>query len=192
MSMADKMRKRRGRKCKENVSRTDGGRISRAANGNEPPDKLAKETRMRHYGVSEAEAKTPEAGTVIGRLKLKGRGDEQQPDSISENQYDALISYQMTRERYLIAIRAPDSLKNVAGGVLSIPDDDADRAAIAAWDRVQKVIRDAQCMDNGNLQAALQYLVVRDEYHPHLVGSLKVVANALFRFYGIANKSKSA
>lgn len=176
--------RRRGRPCTQNVARTESGRISRAANANEAPDKLAKEVRMRMHGLTRDDAAQPEAGSVIGRMKLAG--------DLSTNQYDALISYMMTRERYMIAIRAPDSLKTRRGGVMAVASEDADGSAVAAWDRVQRVIRDAQAYETGNLAAALQFMVIRDEHHPHMVGDLRTVANALFRHYGVAKKSKSA
>lgn len=188
MSKAAKLRTKRaarGRPCKKDVARTDGGRISRAANSNrmDAPDKLAKEVRMRMHGLTKAEATLPEGGTVIGRMKIAG--------DLSKEQYDALVSYQMTRERYMIAIRAPDSLKTISGGAMGTAEDESDASAVAAWDRVQNVIREAQKYERGNLAAALQYIVVRDEHHDHMVGDLRIVANALFRHYGLARKGKS-
>ena len=184
MSKAAKRKQKRhmrGRPCREDVARTESGRISRAANSNtsDAADKQARDVRMRQHGLTKAETMLPEGGTVIGRMKLKG--------DLSADQYDALMSYQMTRERYMIAIRAPDSLKTTGGGnVMAVVADDADALAIAAWDRVRKVVQDAQNYERRNLWAALQFFIVNDEYHDHMVSDLRTVANVLFRYYALA------
>jgi hypothetical protein len=193
-SKAAKLRNKRmrGRPCKEGVARTEGGRISRAAEPGEAPDVLARRTRIRLHGVNEnrpngireEDASQPEAGTFIGRLKLTG--------VLSAPQYEALIRYQMTRERFLIAINAPDSLATRSGGVMSIPDPESDKKAVAAWEAVLDTIRRAQTYERGNLMAALNFLVSRDEEHHHMVGDLRVVGNALCRHYGIDAMPKSA
>ncbi|MBX5131620.1 hypothetical protein HJB80_02795 [Rhizobium lentis] len=170
-------RRKRGRPIKQDVARTDSGRISRAANANEPPDKVAKEARMRLHGVSKEDASQPEAGTVIGRMKLSGE--------LSKAQYDGLIRYSMTRERYMIAMGVPDSLRTRAGGVMNVAPDESDIGAVEAWGRVHNAVSEAQRQSNGNLVAALNFMVTRDEYYPHMVGDLRVVSNALVRHYGI-------
>ncbi len=187
-SKAAKLRNKRnirGRPCKPDVARTDSGRISRAANSNEEaPDKLAKETRMRLHGVTREDAAQPEAGTFIGRLKMASQ--------ISAAQYEAFVRYQMTRERYLIAINAPGGLATKSGGVMNVPDPESDRMAIATWDKLMRSISEAQRYERGSLMAALNYIVSRDEEHHHMVGDLRIVGNALCRFYGIDAAGKSA
>lgn len=170
-------RRKRGRPIKEGVARTDNGRISRAANTNEAPDKVARDARMRLHGVSKEDASQPEAGTVIGRMKLTGE--------LSKAQYEGLIRYSMTRERYMIAMGVPDSLRTRSGGVMNVASDESDIGAVEAWGRVHKAVLEAQKQSNGNLVAALNYMVTRDEYYAHMIGDLRVVSNALVRHYGI-------
>lgn len=176
-SKAERLRRRRGRPIKEDVARTDSGRISRAANYNEAPDKVAKDARMRLHGVSKEDCAQPEAGTVIGRMKLSG--------ALSKAQYDSLVRYSMTRERHMLAIGAPDSLRTRSGGVMNVASDESDIGATEAWANVRRVVSEAQLQSNGNLVAALNYMVTRDEYYAHMTGDLRVVSNALVRHYGI-------
>lgn len=184
--MASKLNKvrRRGRPCKENVGRTDTGRISRAANQDEAPDKLMKEYRMRHYNVSREDAAQPAAGSVIGRLCLSGE--------ISKDQLDALTRYDAARIRNLSAIGAPDSLKTRNGGVMYHPDDEDDVKAARKWRDMSKAIMDLQCQHPAsNFHSALSFMVARDEFHPHMLGDLRLVANCLCRHFGVATERKS-
>lgn len=176
-SKAERLRRKRGRPIKQDVARTDSGRISRAANTNEAPDKVAKEARMRLHGISKEDAGQPEAGTAIGRMKLSGE--------LSKGQYDSLVRYHMSRERYMLAIGAPDSLRTRSGGVMNVAPDESDMGAVEAWGKVHNAVSEAQRQSNGNLVAALNYMVIRDEYYPHMIGDLRVVSNALARHYGI-------
>lgn len=175
-------RKTRGRPCKEGVNRNDSGRITQKIG--EAPDKLAKDTRVRLFGVPVADAAQPEAGSVIGRMKLAGE--------ISNDQYEAFIRYAMTAERYKTAMQVPDSLKTRRGGVMNVPDDSVDVAARAAWKSLMDAISAEQRFHRGNLMAPLNFIVSRDEDHPHMVGDLRIVGNVLCRFYGIANTRRVA
>lgn len=181
-SRGEKLRRKRGRPIKQDVSRTDNGRISRAANTNEAPDKVAKEARMRIHGVSKEDASQPEAGTVIGRMKLSGE--------LSRAQYEGLLRYTMTRERYMIAMGVPDSLRTRSGGVMNVASDESDVAAADAWKKVSSAVSAAQSQSNGNLVAALNYMVTRDEYYAHMTGDLRIVSNALVRHYGIDGREQ--
>ncbi len=177
---ASKGSKRRGRPCKPDVARTDSGRISRAANANDPneaPDKLAKEVRMRMHGLRKEDAALPEAGTVIGRLRLSGE--------ISETQYDALDRYAKLADRYMTVMQVPDSLRKRGAGGAYDPDEETDASIRSAWADVTRSIHDAQRYCNGNLFAALQFLVLREEWHAHMVGDVRLAANALVRHYGL-------
>lgn len=185
-SKAEKLKQKRiarlGRPCKTGVNRNDSGRITKKAG--EAPDRLAKDTRVRLFGVKEEDAAQPEAGTVIGRLKLSGE--------ISSEQYESFIRYMMTAERYRSAMQSPDSLKTRNGGVMNIPDDEQDIAAKAAWKRVTDAINAEQRYHRGNLMAPLNFIVTRDEFHPHMLGDLRIVGNVLCRVYGVALARKSA
>lgn len=181
-SKADSVKRRRGRPCKTDVNRNASGRITNKPG--EAPDRLAKDTRIRLFSVSPDDAAQPEAGSVIGRMKLSGE--------ISSEQYEAFIRYTMTAERYRTAMQVPDSLKTRRGGVMNVPDDDIDVAARAAWKNLTDAIAAEQRFHRGNLMAPLNFIVSRDENHPHMIGDLRIVGNVLSRFYGIAFQRKSA
>jgi hypothetical protein len=183
---ASKIKKRAnrgaGRPCKTDVNRNASGRITNKPG--EAPDKLGKDTRVRLFNVAPEDSAQPEAGSVIGRMKLTGE--------ISADQYEAFIRYNMTIERYRSAMMSPDSLKTRRGGVMNIPDDESDIAAVAAWTSLKNAITAEQRFHRGNLMAPLNFIVSRNEEHPHMVGDLRVVGNVLSRFYGIAFQRKSA
>lgn len=184
--MASKLEKprTRGRPCKADVGRTDTGRISRAANQSEAPDKLMKEYRMKHYNVSKEDAAQPAAGSVIGRLYLSGE--------ITKEQLDALTRYDAARIRNLASIGAPDSLKTRNGGVMYQPDEEDDIKAAKKWRDLSKAIMDLQCQHPAsNFHSALNFIVARDEFHPYMIGDLRLVANCLCRHFGVASERKS-
>jgi hypothetical protein len=169
----------RGRPCKPNVARNDDGRISRAIEPGEAPDVLGKQTRVKMFGVKIEEAADKEAGTVIGRLKLS--------EEITEHQHNALEQYGKLSERYFSSILAPDSLRSKGGGsAMRIPDDSVDIETRRKWDGTMKAINEAQKYHTGNLYAALQFIVVRDQFYEHMVGDARIAANALVRYYKMA------
>lgn len=172
--------KRMGRPCKEGVARTKSGRLSEARNPQEEaPDLLAKRKRVEMYGGDMAEAADQVRGTLIGRL-MKSK-------EISEQQHNALQRYFELSERYFASIQAPDSLRSKSGGsVMTIPDDEADLRTRQKWRDVMSSIREAQKYHNGNLMAALQFIVVKEEFHEHMLGDVRIAANALVRHYGIS------
>ncbi|MBB5074526.1 hypothetical protein HNQ69_001678, partial [Bartonella callosciuri] len=52
------------------------------------------------------------------------------------------------------------------------------------YQAVQETIKEAQCLYRQyNLYAAIQYLVIEDQTFPHLVSSLRVVLNALQKYF---------
>lgn len=178
----EKLRARRGkmgRPCKVDVARTKSGRISYAVSGGEPPDILAKRKRVEMYGGDMKGAGDQMRGTLIGRLRLS--------NEISDVQHSALQRYFELSERYFASIHAPDSLRSKSGGsAMRIPDDEADVLTQKNWRDVMTVIGDAQKYHNGNLLAALHFMVVRDEFHEHMLGDVRLAANALARHYGIS------
>lgn len=181
---AEKLRKKRakrGRPLKENVNRTDTGQISRAATHEDSPFKVAKETRMRLFGLSSDDAGQPEANSVIGRLKLSGE--------ISHEQYEALDRFICSHQSYMKVINAPDSLAVPGAMARSARDEESEIEWRLSVERrykdARRAIRDAQNYCNGNLYAAIDYLGFRNEYHPHMVGDLRLVGNVLTRHYGL-------
>jgi hypothetical protein len=79
----------------------------------EDPRRVVLEARQRVLGVSPEDAAQPEAGTVLGRLKLAG--------TIRESEYEAGKRYLELYQAYLKALRAPTGLV-VAGKSTSEPD----------------------------------------------------------------------
>lgn len=192
-SKAEKLRakrgQQRGRPVKPDMPRTDSGRISRSKTRTEAADKVAKEARMRIFGVKAADAVTAQAATVIGRWSLvgiKGGG-------ISSDQYEALMRFANSREQYMTSIQAPDSLRSKGGGGPSTEDDAEAKARIkrhylearGAIDRAQLEHR------HGNLWAAVQYVVIDNLDLSHMIGDTRLVGNALDRHYqGLDRKGK--
>jgi len=71
------------------------------------PMRVALEARQRVYGVSADDASQPEAGTVLGRLKLSG--------AITETMYEAGKRYLELYQAYLKALKAPTGLAKGSG-----------------------------------------------------------------------------
>jgi hypothetical protein len=171
--------KRRGRPCKPDVARNDNGRIYQAKTPQEAPDLLARRKRAALFGVKIEDAGMQISGTVIGRLLVS--------KEITELQHGALQRYGELAERYFSSIHAPDSLRSKSGGsVMRIPDDEADIETRKKWNSIRKAIQEVQNYHTGNLSAALQFIVVKDEFYEHMLGDARVAANALVRYYGLA------
>lgn len=190
MMLGDEAMARRGRPRRAGVRRTPGGRISRAAEAMlEHVEPIA--TRMRLFGLVEADARDQLAGSVVGRLLLRWRRMGDRAGGITDVQYEAAMEYRRQAEAYRRALAAPDALRRATRGAsLSMSDDEHARwcrAVIDAYDRAVTAVMTVQCeLDNRGRQllAALDYLVLRDEYHQHLLGDLRVALNALVRHYG--------
>src|SRR5690606_32020862 len=163
--------------------RTPKGRISRAkAAMTEHVEPVA--TRMRLYGLVEEDARDQKAESVVGRLLLRGRRMGDRAGGITDPQYDAAVEYRRQVEAYRRAIAAPDPLRNASRGLVAARSEEEHarwcRAVIAKYEGSRGAVMAAQCeLDNRGraLFAALDYLVLRDEYHQHLIGDLRVALN---------------
>lgn len=189
-SKAEKLRRKRGRPVKPDMARTDAGRISRAKEPAEPSDKVAREARMKIFGVCAEDASTAEAATVIGRwsiIGVKGGG-------ISRDQYEALTRFAIGREQYMGSIQAPDSLRSKGGAGSSSLDEVQDAESKGRIKRrylaARKAIQDAQNECPGsNLWAVLQYIVIDNMDFSNMIGDTRILGNALHRHYqGIDRK----
>lgn len=151
--------------------------------------------RMRLFGLTEVDARDQKAESVIGRLLMRSRQMGDKAGGITEGQYEAAAEYRKQCEAYRRALSAPDSLRNTAKGS-GIDRDEDDHArwcrnVIAKFEASKRAVMAAQCeIDNRGLTliAALDYLVLRNEYHQHLVGDVRVALNALARHYGLEVK----
>ena len=193
---------RRGRK-KQQGARTPSGQLSRAKKHvqarQDETERQAMETalttRARRYGLSEALAKSVLAGTVVGRMRLS--------KTLSEAQYQAAVKFFAVRRTYLMSIESPDG-PQVSAMLANIPKDlnpedvmpeeakeiddrpEEKKAADARtrWDAAREAVMNAQMEHRvGNLPAALDYLVIRDEYHEHMEGDLRDALDALARLW---------
>lgn len=176
--------KRRGRKKIENMPREPNGRISRSGVHHEPADIVAIEARMRHTGLSKDKATDQKAATFIGCLNLMGR-----QDGLSDDQYDALVSFLDLRVDYLKAIKAPDSTRQ-SGSMGNGSDEITDEyirwcsRARERYTECQRAIQEAQNENRTeNLWAALDYCAIRGARHDYMVPALRIAANALHRFF---------
>ncbi|ALE03508.1 hypothetical protein [Bartonella ancashensis] len=184
--MAKSKRKKRTKRARcgrpriEGCMREPNGRISRARKSREPIDQLAIQMRMKHLELTYEEAKNPLSGSYIGRLYLLGG-----KDGLSQEQYDVAQQYLRVRNNYFCA-------KGFSSGcyddAMTTPDQEGLEewvtAATEQFLAVKEIIEDMQGLyHQHNLYAALQYLVVEDQSLPHLVGSLRIVLNALHRYF---------
>lgn len=175
---------------KEGVARTDGGRISRAQNPAEPPDRVAREARMRLFDVPANDASKGEAATVMGRWSLLG----QEGGGISQDQYEALKRFSNDRERYMMSVEAPDSLRSREGGGSGSGDEGWKASAKRAYFSAREAIQRKQNESPGsNLWSVVQFVVIEDLHFPHMIGDLRLVGNSLHRHYqGLDRMAKSA
>ena len=189
-----KRERQKGRPLKEGVARTDSGAISRSRRPADPADKVAREARMKHFGVTAKDASTAEAATVMGRWSLLG----QEGGGISADQYEALNRFSVAREHYLISIQAPDSLKSKGSPGRATIDEIQDAESKARlkrqYESARAAIQSAQNEHrNANLWAAVQQIIINDADFPHMIGDLRLVGNALMRHYqGLDRKPQIA
>ena len=178
-----------GRPRKSNVKRTKSGRASRA--GAVPANMEAILTRMRIFGLSEQDARDQKAATFVGRMNLMDK-----KALISDAQYDAAIAYLDLRDKYLRAIGAPDASKQSGGATAGMSTDQHSSWCAtqkAKFDGAVEAVRFEQGLHENrgaNMYAALDYIVVRDEQHWHLVGDCRLALNALAHHFGLLSKPK--
>ncbi|MGU3398830.1 hypothetical protein ACLBWS_03670 [Brucellaceae bacterium D45D] len=186
-SKASKRQAKRGRPKKEGVLREPNGRASRAK---EPPAKVALEARMRMHNLTKAQAMDQKAAINLGRLAMMGRAD-----GLSQDQYEAALRYLDLRNDYSKSLLSPGAYFEANGSI-----DSNDPEAYAQWCvRVKKAInaaneaiQEAQNEHRSeNLWAGLQYIIIKDEMMPHLLGSARLVCNTLHRHFMLDNKRKS-
>lgn len=165
----------------EGVAREPNGRVSRAA----PADVVALDARRRHLGLTKEQAKDQKAGSFIGYLSLIGPRD-----GLSGSQYEAATNYLALRQAYLRAINAPGRV--IDGVSTAAPDiTEAYEEWVANTKEVyadcRKAIEEAQNENRrANLWAALDLCIHQDQTVHHMIGDLRIVCNALARFFRVA------
>ncbi|WP_273754090.1 hypothetical protein [Bartonella sp. MM73XJBT.G] len=177
-----KKRAKRGRPRINGCIREPNGRISRTKMPHDPIEKLAIEMRAKRFGLTIEEAKNPLSATYIGRLYLQG--------VINQDQYDAAQKYLEVRNNYLCAKGLPNAIYD------KMPSS-SDEAAREKWVEfatkqffnMQEVIKETQHLYRQyNFYVALQYLIIEDQTLSYLVPSLRIVLNALLKYFDPQNK----
>ncbi len=179
-------RRGRGRPKKEGELREPNGRLSRAKGH---PAEVVIENRMRIFNITKEQAMDQKAATNIGRLAMLGH-----PDGLSQDQYEAAIRYLDVLNDYRKSLLSPGAYFEANGSVDSRDDvayEEWCKRVKSTYDGAQQAIQEAQSENRSeNLWAALQYIIINDEMMPHLLGSARLVCNALHRYFMIDNKRK--
>jgi len=183
-----------GRKPKVAAYREPNGRISRAR---EPIDKIALEARAKMLGITMLDAKNQLASTFIGRLHMqyqawekRGPRDQRRPaECLDRREYAAATRFLELHNDRLKVVQAEGAQYDHR------PGGNADIEAVEEWARqvnesyreARKAIQEAQNENRSeNLWAALDYCILRDQPFSHLVGSLRILCNALARHWKVA------
>ena len=182
--------------------REPNGRLSRAKKptGDKPvqeaADKSPLELRAKVFGLSQAEAKDQKAGSFIGRLRLARQRNERSPEGISEDQYEAGLRYLELRNLFHKQIGAEQAIyeRGTFSGVMATEEDRAARWATIRmkWLQATDAIQQSQNATRGNLFAALDYCVIRDESHTHMIGDLRQALNALHGYFAKGKARRAA
>lgn len=175
---------KRGRPRIHGCIREPNGRISRTKMPCDPIDKLAIEMRAKRFGLTIQDAKNPLSGTYIGRLCLFGY--KQDALGITQEQYDTAQKYLQVRNDYLCAKALPSAIYDK---MPSSSDEEAKekwiQLATQQFFNMQETIKETQLLyKQHNFYAALQYLVIEDQELPYLVPSLRIILNALQKYFG--------
>lgn len=167
-------------------AREPSGRVSRSGIDHGAADVVALDARRRHTGLPTEKAKDQKAATFIGYLNLIGPRD-----GISDEQYEAATNFMGLYVSYLRSIKAPGVMLE---GEASGPPNDFISQEYEDWvldtkevyTNCRKAIQEAQNENRGaNLWAALDLIIVRDERMFHLIGDLRLLCNALCKFFRI-------
>ncbi|QGA55882.1 hypothetical protein [Brucella sp. 2280] len=184
---AAKRQAKRGRPKKEGIIREPNGRRSRAK---EPAAKVAVEARMKMFNLTKAQAMDQKAATNLGRLAMMGR-----VEGLSQDQYEAALRYLDIRNDYQKSLLSPGAYFEENGSVDSNDPgayEDWCKRVKSAFNSAQEAIQEAQNENRSeNLWAGLQCIIINDEMMHHLLGSARLVCNALHRHFMLDNKRKS-
>ncbi len=172
-----------GRPRTEGAPREASGKVDRkwsAAKTSEDVMRTGINARVRLFGLTEAQAKTQEGGTVIGRLLI---GKE-----ISLDQARAAERYTEVRNAYQRAIGAtpetgtppPPPMFETGGGTFEDFCESAKAAQRALQNCLQSLAVEARSY---NPITALDVFVIKDEFAAHLLGDLRIALNALHRHF---------
>ena len=152
--------------------------------------RIGAEARYRLHGLPPEMCRDQRAGSFVGRLAMSGE--------ISAQQYEAAKMYGEVYHAMQLAVGGPKPSGavnlNATKGLPGPENVDRARKALADWRASLEAVQERQneVRSGGALIAALDYCVLRDETHPHMVGWLRDALNALARHYRIGDKFKAA
>lgn len=173
-------KKKVGRPRKKGVMRESNGRVSRAKR-----DQIfvALSARAKHMGISLSEAADYCTGTYLGRLCYLGN-----KNGITQSQYDAAVKFLFLLNDYkktLLSVNAHYEYRSLSFKNLT-PSEIDDR--YTEWcQKIQKLFD--QVMDlikkqkNPNLLAALNHIVIADQWVPSLLPDLRILCDLLEDFF---------
>lgn len=192
---------KRGPKKNTNVVREGNGRASRkkpdvmaALNRQFDADqrntmRTAIEARHRVHGTGIELSVDQMAGSFVGRLCLSGQ--------LTERQHEAARTYLSNWQDMSIAINGPRGMGavnlNATRGESGIENVVFSTEAVANWRVVCAVLQAGQdtARNCASLKAALDYCVLRDQDHPHMVPWLRIALDTLADHYRIGDKRKA-
>lgn len=183
MSRGGRKRKQGKREPSGKLSRRTAERQARRTTDEQSAMQVAKEARQRVFGVRVADSGTELAGTICGRLLLQG--------SINRAQLDAATALQETYAAYQRAVDSPPPPRavNIGGfssGSASEMSPERAAKAKADWENACRALSRANEEHRTTaLYAACLYVVLREQFLPHLFGDLRLALNALARHYGL-------
>lgn len=137
--------------------------------------------RCRRFGVTDAVARNPLAGTAVGRMCLARE--------LTMDQYDAAQRYLDARKAYHGAIMAKSDVGDNGGGKAAgdkVSEAYAEwcRRAKERWTAVNQVLDELTIAHRSPApRAALDAIVVRDVDVHELTGDLRVALNAIDRHF---------
>lgn len=146
------------------------------------------EARHRLYDIPPQHLRDTDAGTAVGRLRLAGE--------ITMQQCQAAIAYCEVYEAMQAAIggpRSPGAVNlNATKGMPGAENVNKSIQARQAWEDALKAVQARQnaIRGGGALIASLDYCVLRDGDHPHMLGWLREALDALAEHFKIGDKRK--
>lgn len=147
------------------------------------------EARHRMYGIKPENLRDTDAGSFVGRLRISGEITMQQCEAakeylrVYEGMQAAIDGPKPSGAVNLNATRGMPGAENVPRSIKARQD----------WEAALKALqgRQDELGGNGALIAALDYCVLRDGEHHHMVGWLREGLNALARHFKIGDKHKA-
>lgn len=198
---AKKKSRRGGHNKREGVPRHPSGGINYGAlERQEGIVSIARDARIRMYGVAANDAMTDKAGSVFGRMYLQGElGAVKHSSGVAEAMYEAGVEFAKRRHAYLHAIQSPRSPRSGsdigyvhdalqgdaepgmdAAPVVVLDDEAYAQRCTRAKARYAEVRRAAMEADPLALMA-LEMIVCEDRQSDRLFGPLRVGCNAIAR-----------